>query len=127
MVSNFIVQALKEEPLTVCGDGLHTRSFCYVGDMVDGLTRLMESPSVTGPINLGNPHEITVLELAQRILAETGSRSDIVFKEMPEDDPRRRCPDVQKAETELDWKPRTSLEDGLKMTVDHFKRRLMIP
>ncbi len=123
VVSNFIMQALQGEPITIYGKGDQTRSFCYVSDLVDGLIRLMGSPDkVTGPINLGNPDERTILELAETIIRLTGSKSKIKFRELPLDDPIRRCPDITKAEIQLKWKPMVSLEDGLKETVAYFKR-----
>jgi UDP-glucuronate decarboxylase len=122
VVSNFIVQALKNEPITVYGDGSQTRSFCYIDDLIDGLLRLMDSPDhLTGPINLGNPEEHTILELAEKIIDLTGSKSKIVFKPLPQDDPKRRCPDISKAEKELNWKPKTPLEVGLKKTIEYFE------
>ncbi|RLG32119.1 SDR family NAD-dependent epimerase/dehydratase [Methanosarcinales archaeon] len=121
VVSNFIVQALIGEPLTVYGDGSQTRSFCYVEDMVDGLVRLMNSsPDVTGPINLGNPKECSILELAEKILELTGSSSQIKFEPLPIDDPKKRQPDISKARELLGWEPRISLEEGLKETIDYF-------
>ena len=125
VVSNFIVQALKGEPITVYGRGQQTRSFCYVDDMVDAFARLMATPDeVIGPINLGNPHETTILELAQRIVELTGSRSSIVFKPLPADDPVQRCPDIARARAALDWAPGTGLDVGLARTVHYFERLL---
>ena len=127
VVSNFIVQALKGEPITVYGRGQQTRSFCYVDDMVDAFARLMATPDeVVGPLNLGNPHETTILELAQRIVELTGSRSSIVFKPLPADDPVQRCPDISRAGATLDWAPTTSLETGLARTVAYFRERLAL-
>jgi len=122
VVSNFVGQALLGEPITVYGDGEQTRSFCFVDDMVDGLLRLMESrDGFTGPLNLGNERETTILELAEVILELTGSSSEIVFEELPEDDPQRRRPDCSLARKELDdWSPATSLRDGLRQTIDYF-------
>lgn len=121
VVSNFVVQALKGGPLAVYGDGAQTRSFCYVDDMVEGLVCLMESPDeLTGPINLGNTSEFTILELARTILALTGSKSEIEFKVLPEDDPRQRQPDITVARRELGWAPATQVEDGLRKTIDFF-------
>jgi len=120
VVSNFIVQALQGEDLTVYGDGTQTRSFCYVDDTVKGLMRLMEGEHV-GPINIGNPGEHTMLELARMILGLTGSRSRIVFRPLPQDDPRRRCPDITRAKTLLKWAPEVPLEDGLRRTIEHFR------
>ena len=125
VVSNFIVQALQHEPITVYGDGHQTRSFCFVNDMVDGLVSLMDSdPDLTGPINLGNPHEVTVLHLAQRILLLTGSKSRICFEPLPQDDPIRRQPDITRAREALDWQPRTGLNTGLRATIAYFRRLL---
>jgi len=122
VVSNFIVQALRGEPITVYGDGLQTRSFCYVDDLVDGLIGLMESPpEFTGPVNLGNPEEFTILELAKQVIALTGSRSKIVHRDLPGDDPRQRCPDIGLARRALGWQPRVSLEPGLRKTIRYFE------
>ena len=122
VVSNFIVQALLGKPLTVYGDGSQTRSFCYVEDLIEGLLRLMESPDeVTGPVNLGNPEEFTILELAELVRELTGSRSEIVFRPLPEDDPVRRCPDITRAKTLLGWEPRTPLKEGLERTIAWFE------
>lgn len=125
VVSNFIVQALKGEDITIFGDGLQTRSFCYVDDLIDGIVRMMDSDNgFTGPINLGNPGEFTMIELAEQILRLTGSRSKLAFKPLPEDDPRQRQPDITLAREALDWSPRVSLEDGLKETIAYFKHLL---
>ena len=125
VVSNFILQALKGEPLSVYGDGSQTRSFCFVDDLIEGLTRLMAAPDeVTGPINLGNPHEITVLQLAEKILALTGSRSSIAFKPLPADDPRQRQPDIAAARRLLSWEPKVALDEGLARTIADFEERL---
>ncbi|AOK63915.1 UDP-glucuronic acid decarboxylase family protein [Burkholderia ubonensis] len=122
VVSNFIVQALRGEDITLYGDGSQTRAFCYVDDMVEGLIRMMATPAdVTGPINLGNPHEIAVSELAQIILRLTGSKSRIVFHPLPKDDPTQRCPDISLARAQLDWKPTVALEAGLRRTIDYFR------
>ena len=122
VVSNFIVQALKNEPITIYGDGSQTRSFCYVDDMIDGIVRLMEMPDdFTGPVNLGNPNEITVKELATQIVALTSSRSELVFVKRPEDDPQQRRPNISLAERSLGWHPRTGLEVGLRKTIDYFR------
>ena len=122
VVSNFIVQALTGADITVQGDGSQTRSFCYVDDMVDGLIRLMNSPDAfIGPVNLGTPGEFTILELAHKVLAMTGSKSRIVHRPLPQDDPRRRDPDIALAKRELGWEPRTSLDQGLEQTVAYFK------
>jgi UDP-glucuronate decarboxylase len=125
VVSSFIVQALRGEPLTVFGDGSQTRSFCYIDDMVDGLIALMNSaPEVTGPINLGNPGEFTMLELARKVLALTGSSSPIEHRPLPSDDPVRRKPDISRAVEVLGWKPTVDLDDGLRPTVEYFSREV---
>jgi len=122
VVSNFIVQALKREPITLYGDGKQTRSFCYVDDLIDGLIRLMESPaSITGPINLGNPTEFTMIELAELVLEETGSNSPLVREPLPQDDPRQRQPDIALAAKLLGWTPRVPLREGLKSTAKYFR------
>lgn len=122
VVSNFIVQALKNEDITVYGDGSQTRSFCYVDDLVDGIVRMMKTErGFTGPVNLGNPGEFTILELAEMVIAMTESRSRIVFKPLPEDDPRQRKPVIDLAEGKLGWTPRVKLEDGLKRTIRYFE------
>ena len=127
VISNFIVQALKGEPSTVYGDGSQTRSFCYVDDLVDGLIMMMNSKkSITGPINLGNPVEKNILEIASEILTLTGSKSTITYLPLPQDDPRRRCPDISKAEHLLGWSPKLPLEEGLKKTIADFKTRLSL-
>ncbi len=124
VVSNFIVQALKNEPLTVYGDGLQTRSFCYISDMVEGIIRMMEQEVDIGPVNLGNPQEFTILELAEKVIELTGSKSKIEFRPLPKDDPVRRRPDITKAEKVLDWRPKVNLEDGLRLTIDYFRKEL---
>jgi UDP-glucuronate decarboxylase len=125
VVSNFIVQALKQEPITVFGDGRQTRSFCYVDDLIKALVLLMESePGLTGPVNLGNPVESTMVELAETVLHLTESRSKIVFEQLPSDDPRQRCPDITLAKTQLGWSPQVALEDGLRETVAYFRKEL---
>jgi UDP-glucuronate decarboxylase len=125
VVSNFIVQALRGEDLTVYGDGTQTRSFCYVDDLVDGLLRMMDAPDgTTGPINLGNPHEFTMLELAEMTLRLTGSRSRLVRRPLPQDDPKQRQPDIARAKAALGWQPKVELEEGLGRTVDYFRRLL---
>jgi len=125
VVSNFIVQALQGEGLTLYGDGTQTRSFCYVDDMIAGFLKMMSAPEgVTGPINLGNPLEFTMLELAETVLRLTGSRSKIVHLPLPPDDPRQRQPDISLAQGTLDWQPKVELEDGLKETVSYFKQLL---
>jgi len=125
VVSNFIVQALMNEPITVYGNGKQTRSFCYVDDMIDGFIRLMEAEDeTTGPINLGNPAEITILEIAQKIIEITGSTSNIQFEMLPPDDPVRRQPDISLARKTLNWKPKISLNRGLKQTITYFERMI---
>jgi len=124
VVSNFIVQALKGEPLTVYGDGRQTRSFCYVTDLVEALIKMMNTEGFIGPVNLGNPGEFTILELAEKIIRTTGSSSGIVHNPLPQDDPARRCPDISLAEAKLDWRPKVGLDEGLAATVDDFKKRL---
>ncbi len=125
VVSNFIVQALKGEPITIYGDGSQTRSFCYVDDLVDGLVRLMEADdAVTGPVNLGNPVEMTILELAEQVIGMTGTKSELVKKPLPGDDPTQRCPDIGRAKSQLGWSPSVALEDGLKRTIQYFKESL---
>ena len=122
VVSNFIMQALRGEDLTVFGDGSQKRSFCYVDDMIDGLIKLMNSPDdFTGPVNLGNPVEFSIIELAKRAIELTGSKSRIIFKPLPPDDPKQRQPDITLAIEKLGWRPVVSLEDGLKKTIDYFK------
>ena len=124
VVSNFIVQALKGEDLTVYGGGEQTRSFCYVDDLVEGLVRMMETDDFIGPVNLGNPGETTILEFARRIIDLTGSRSQIVFRPLPADDPQQRQPDISLARERLDWAPCVAVADGLKKTIDYFASKL---
>ena len=125
VISNFIVQALRGESITIHGDGTQTRSFCYVDDMVEGLIRLMNTPDdATGPVNLGNPVEITVRDLAEQIIALTGSTSRLEFRPLPEDDPRRRRPDIDFARRLLDWQPRVPLKRGLADTIAYFRAML---
>jgi UDP-glucuronate decarboxylase len=125
VVSNFIVQALKGEDITIYGDGSQTRSFCYVTDMVEAFVRLMATKDdVTGPINLGNPRESTIKELAETIVVMTKSKSRIIYKPLPSDDPVRRCPDITRAKDTLGWQPKVALEDGLKETIAYFKTQL---
>ncbi len=122
VVSNFIMQALKGEEITVYGEGTQTRSFCYVDDMVDGFVRLMESPDdFTGPVNLGNPVEFSILDLAKKVIATTGSKSKIVHKPLPEDDPTQRRPDISLAREKLQWVPSVRLEEGLERTIEYFE------
>jgi UDP-glucuronate decarboxylase len=121
VVSNFIVQALSGDPLTIYGDGSQTRAFCYVDDLIEAFLRFMGTPdTVTGPINLGNPEEFTVHELATLVLELTGSKSELRREPLPSDDPVRRCPDISLAREQLDWEPRTALRDGLQSTIDYF-------
>jgi UDP-glucuronate decarboxylase len=132
VVSNFIVQALTGEPLTIYGDGLQTRSLCYVDDTVDGLVRLMDSPcSVTGPLNIGNPHELNLLEIAQTIRDLTGTCSALVHRPLPADDPRQRCPDIAQAREQIGWTPHVGVRDGLARTIawfeEHLRRRGALP
>jgi UDP-glucuronate decarboxylase len=125
VVSTFVVQALRGEDLTIHGDGRQTRSFCHVGDLVEALVRAMESPAdFTGPVNLGNPAEVTVLELAEKVLRLTGSRSRLAFRPLPPDDPRQRQPDISLARSRLGWEPRIPLDDGLAETIAWFRRLL---
>jgi UDP-glucuronate decarboxylase len=123
VVSNFIVQALKGEPLTIYGDGRQTRSFCYVDDLIDGLTALMESQE-TFPVNLGNPGEFTMLELATAVIELTGSMSKIEHRPLPVDDPKQRKPDITRAKAILNWRPKVDLQDGLKETIAYFRKAL---
>ncbi|HWH81912.1 MAG TPA: UDP-glucuronic acid decarboxylase family protein [Burkholderiaceae bacterium] len=125
VVSNFIVQALRHEDITIYGDGQQTRSFCYVDDLIDGLVRLMAAPaSFTGPVNIGNPGEFTMLALAETVIRLSGSRSKMAFRPLPSDDPRQRQPDIELAGTALGWAPRVALEDGLRETIGYFRHRL---
>jgi UDP-glucuronate decarboxylase len=124
VVSNFIVQALKNKPITIYGDGKHTRSFCYINDLIDGLVRLMNSEKkALGPINLGNPQEFTIKELANRVIKLTNSKSRIAYKPLPQDDPYRRKPDISLAKKILKWQPKIELEQGLKKTIEYFKKK----
>jgi UDP-glucuronate decarboxylase len=125
VVSNFIVQALKNQPMTIYGQGEQTRSFCYVDDMIEGFVRLMNTPNeVTGPINLGNPREFSIRELAKMIIELTGSKAKIDFRPLPDDDPRQRKPDITKAQKAMDWKPHIALKDGLSKTIEYFEQLL---
>jgi UDP-glucuronate decarboxylase len=122
VVSNFIVQALRGEDITMFGDGLQTRSFCYRDDLVDGMMRLMDAPdSVNYPINIGNPGEFTMRELAELVLELTGSKSQITYLPLPQDDPLQRCPDISRAKDVLGWEPKIALRDGLLRTIAYFK------
>ena len=125
VVSNFIVQALKGENITIYGDGSQTRSFCYVDDLVEGFIRMMDkTEDLVGPINLGNPGEFTMLELAEKVIAQTGSKSKLVFERLPQDDPKQRQPDITKAKQELNWEPKVGLEEGLEKTIAYFQKVL---
>ena len=125
VVSNFIVQALKGENITIYGDGSQTRSFCYVDDLVEGFIRMMDkTEDLVGPINLGNPGEFTMLELAEKVIAQTGSKSQLVFEPLPQDDPRQRQPDITKAKQELNWEPKVGLDEGLEKTIQYFHKAL---
>jgi UDP-glucuronate decarboxylase len=124
VVSNFIVQALRGEDLTIYGDGTQTRSFCYVDDLISGFIRLMEHPSLTGPVNIGNPGEFTMLELAELVIKKVGGPSKITHMALPGDDPKQRRPDISLAQKELGWNPTVSLEDGLDPTIDYFRKLL---
>jgi len=127
VVSNFIVQALTGQPITLFGDGSQTRSFCYVDDLIEGLIRLMRSPpQFTGPVNLGNPEEHSIGQLAKRVMAEVGADNDILYRPLPDDDPKQRRPDISKARTKLDWSPTTDLDEGLVKTIDYFRTRLQL-
>ena len=125
VVSNFVVQALQGIPLTVYGDGSQTRSFCYVSDLVDGLIRLMNSDYL-GPVNLGNPDEYTILDLAQAVQTMVNPDTDLVYKPLPQDDPQRRKPDITKAKTLLNWSPTVPLQDGLTRTIEDFRQRMTL-
>ena len=125
VVSNFIVQALRNDDITIYGSGEQTRSFCYVDDLIEALLRMMQTPAdITGPVNVGNPVEVTMLELAERIISLTGSKSRLCYKPLPQDDPKQRQPDISFAKSALQWEPKVSLEDGLKATIDYFRRSL---
>lgn len=125
VISNFIVKALKGEDLEIYGDGSQTRSFCYVDDLIDGMIKMMETSSdVTGPINLGNPGEFTISQLAQRVIELTESRSELIFKDLPQDDPLKRKPDITLAESILFWKPSIELDEGLRKTISYFEKLL---
>jgi dTDP-glucose 4,6-dehydratase len=122
----FMSQALRGEDLTVFGDGSQTRSFCFVDDLIEGIWRLLHSDEVM-PTNIGNPHEMTILQFAEKVIELTGSSSKIVFRELPEDDPKVRQPDISKAKALFGWEPRVELGDGLRRTLDYFKERVEIP
>jgi UDP-glucuronate decarboxylase len=125
VVSNFIVQALRNEPITLYGEGTQTRSFCYVDDLIEGFVRLMDSPdALAGPVNLGNPGELTMIELAEAVKELTGSRSELVHEPLPQDDPRQRQPEIALAREQLGWAPKVALREGLKPTIAYFEALL---
>src|SRR5262249_14711719 len=125
VVSNFVIQALRNQDITVYGEGNQTRSFCYVDDLVEGLIRLMETPDdVTGPVNLGNPAEFTIRQLAETVITLTGSKSQLVYQPLPQDDPKQRCPDIRLAHDLLGWSPKVQLNAGLTKTIEYFDRVL---
>ena len=124
VVSNFIIQSLKNVDITVYGDGSQTRSFCYCDDLIEGAVRMMNSENFIGPVNLGNPYEMTVLEFAQKIIDMTNSKSEIVFKDLPKDDPVKRQPNITLAKEKLNWTPNYKLEEGLKKTIEYFDNYL---
>ncbi len=124
VISNFITQALRNEPLTVYGDGLQTRSFCYRDDLIEGMIRLMDQDEEIGPINIGNPGEYTMLQLAEEIIKATGSKSTLEHLDLPQDDPKQRCPDITKAKALLDWEPKVDLRTGLEKTVAYYREVL---
>ena len=124
VVSNFIVQALQGKDITIYGDGSQTRSFCYVSDLIEGMVRLMEHPTLVGPVNVGNPNEFTIRELAEQVVASTGSKSKIISKPLPSDDPRQRQPDIALAKKELGWSPTVQLKEGLQKTIAYFDELL---
>jgi UDP-glucuronate decarboxylase len=126
VVSNFIVQALRGEDITIFGDGAQTRSFCYVSDLIEGFVRMMaSSENLVGPINLGNPREFTILELAKLVIEKTNSKSKLVFHDLPQDDPRQRQPDISRAKDQLGWEPKVELDEGLSLTIDFFKNSVL--
>jgi UDP-glucuronate decarboxylase len=124
VVSNFIVQALRNEPITIYGTGTQTRSFCYVSDLIEGVWRLMNTEDFTGPVNIGNPGELTIQELAELVVSMTGSRSEIIRRPLPQDDPIQRQPDITLAKEKLGWQPTVSLEQGLRATIVYFEKAL---
>jgi UDP-glucuronate decarboxylase len=124
VVSNFICQALKNKNITIYGNGTQTRSFCYIDDLVRGILKFMESQKIIGPINFGNPNEISILELAELVIQQINSKSKITFNSLPVDDPKMRCPDITLAKNNINWEPKVSLKDGLKKTVDYFDKLL---
>jgi UDP-glucuronate decarboxylase len=128
VVSNFIVQALRNESITLYGDGSQTRSFSYVSDLVSGIQKMFfDSGDFTGPVNIGNPHEFTMLELAEKVIALSGSDSKIIHMDLPEDDPKKRKPDISLAQEKLGWKPTVTLDEGLRLTIDYFKEKIKLP
>jgi len=125
VVSNFIIQALTGQDITIFGDGSQTRSFCYVDDLLEGMVRLMNTgDEMTGPINVGNPVEFTIRQLAEMVISLTGSKSKIIFEPLPADDPMQRKPDIEKAKTQLKWEPKVPLEEGLKKTIEYFRTKI---
>ena len=125
VVSNFILQALKNEDITIYGDGTQTRSFCYVDDLVDGMIRMMNNPQkFIGPVNLGNPNERSILDFAKLIIEMTGSKSQIIYRPLPQDDPVQRKPDISLAKKELNWEPYTDIKTGLEKTIEYFKTKI---
>jgi UDP-glucuronate decarboxylase len=124
VVSNFIVQALKNEPITIYGDGSQTRSFCYVSDLIKGIHKMMNTKNFTGPVNLGNPGEFNMLELAKKIIKLTSSKSKLIYKDLPEDDPKKRKPDISLARAKLKWDPTFDVDKGLELTIDYFSKKL---
>jgi UDP-glucuronate decarboxylase len=126
VISNFITQALRGEPLTVYGDGTQTRSFCYCDDLIEGMIRMMDQDQETGPVNIGNPVENTMLELAEQVLQATGSAAQVSHVALPQDDPKQRCPDITKAKSLLNWEPKVDLKTGLQNTVEYYRKRLSL-
>ncbi len=124
VVSNFICQAIKGDDITIYGNGNQTRSFCYIDDLIESIVKIMNTPNITGPINIGNPQEITIIELAKKILDLTNSKSNIIFKKLPEDDPKVRCPDISLAKKIIDWEPKITLDEGLTKTIKYFRSLL---
>ena len=122
VISNFINQALRGEPITIYGDGQQTRSFCYVDDLISGFLKMMEQEETTGPVNLGNPVENTMLELAEAVLEHVDSSSELIHEPLPQDDPKQRCPDITKAKSFLKWEPQVSLKEGLGKTVEYYRQ-----
>ena len=121
VVSNFILQTLRNEPIQIYGDGNQTRSFCYVSDLIEGMYRMMNTDDFTGPVNIGNPGEFTMIELAEKVIELTGSKSEIIHKPLPIDDPMKRKPDITLAKEKLKWEPTVELNEGLKKTIDYFR------